>query len=188
MAPSPTNSADAALRGAGSRAEPRRRRRRRLLVVLGLALVAGALVGLDHWLPYMLLSHYKFSVDPDPEVFTDYGATHKAVTFRTNDGLKIAGCWVNRALRKAERIGSFSVRETSPVRNIASVTCPMLIIHGDADAYVPFADGQTLYDVARDPKEFYAIPGADHGTMFARGGDELTERIAAFVLRACPAN
>ena len=315
MAPSPTNSADAVLPGAGSRAEPRRRRRRRLLVVLGLALVAGALVGLDHWLPYMLLSHYKFSVDPDPEVFTDYGATHEAVAFRTSDGLTIAGwfvpakgpcrggsttlvvlhtlgrtredmlslalplwrkgfalllidlrghgesdgdhftygyhewrdvaaaidylvgrqdgCgdrvavlgasaggavaiaaaardkriralvsiasfadldrivsrrawwvpgfWVQRALRKAERIADFSVRETSPVRNLARVACPTLIVHGDADRYVPFADAEELYDVAHCPKELFVIPGADHGSMFARGGDALIDTIASFV-------
>lgn len=299
----------------GKRAAPERRRRRRLALVGFVLAVAAAVVVVDHWLPYMLVSYHKFAVDPDPPAFGDFGATHETVRLRTSDGLALAawfvpppegragacwtivvvhtlgrtrqdmlglalplwrkgfalllldlrghgesegdyftfgyhewrdvaaaidhlaergdgsgervavlgasaggavaiaaaardgriralvsiaafadldrmaarrarwlpGFWVERALRKAERIGKFSVREASPVRNIARVECPTLIVHGDADQLVPFADGQTLYHVARGPKEFYPIAGADHASMFARGGDELVGRIATFI-------
>lgn len=42
------------------------------------------------------------------------------------------------------------------------VTQPWLIVHGDADATVPVADAQTLFDAAGDAAELMLVEGADH--------------------------
>ena len=261
------------------------RRNLKRLGVLGPALVVVVLLAVDHWLPYMLLSHHKFAVNPHPEVFDDYGATPEPVSFETRDGMRIAGWfvpsseksrsaptvivlhpigntrenmlglmlpvwrkgfnlllidmrghgesggefftyghhewrdvtaaieylegrqdgsaervavlgasagaavsisgaahdsriraaiaiasfadldsivrhrawflpafWRNRALRKAERLAQFKVSETSPVRDIAAVKCPILIAHGDADARIPFEHAEQLYNAAKCEK------------------------------------
>lgn len=39
---------------------------------------------------------------------------------------------------------------------------PILIMHGTQDDWIPFAQGQALYDAAKEPKQFYAIEGAPH--------------------------
>ena len=40
---------------------------------------------------------------------------------------------------------------------------PMLFIHGDADATVPYASGQSLYSSCAWPKSFLTLLGGDHG-------------------------
>jgi dipeptidyl aminopeptidase/acylaminoacyl peptidase len=39
---------------------------------------------------------------------------------------------------------------------------PILIMHGTEDDWIPFAQGQALYESAKEPKQFYAIEGAKH--------------------------
>ncbi|MHC4201474.1 MAG: alpha/beta hydrolase [Planctomycetota bacterium] len=296
---------------------PRRRRWR--YAIAAVVLLAAVFIGLDQWLPYMLLSHHKFSVDPHPAILDDYGATVERISFVTGDGVAISGwfiptgpgsrgevvtlvvlhtlgrtrqdmlqfslplwkkgCnlalidmrghgesggkyftyghhewhdvvglvdyleqrndgsasnvvvmgasaggavaiaaaardsrikglvsiasfadlsrtirhqaswlpefWLRRAMRKAERIGGFEIGRTSPVEDIRKVASPVLIVHGAEDTYVPYEDAEELYDGAAGEKELFAIPAADHATMFSRGGEQLTDRIYSFAERAC---
>ncbi len=39
---------------------------------------------------------------------------------------------------------------------------PMLLIHGEKDSYIPIAQSQALYEVARGPKYLWAVPNASH--------------------------
>ncbi|KAG3143786.1 hypothetical protein PI124_g13378 [Phytophthora idaei] len=39
---------------------------------------------------------------------------------------------------------------------------PLLVIHGDADTNVPYANGEELFAAAAEPKTFLAIPKANH--------------------------
>ncbi len=61
---------------------------------------------------------------------------------------------------------------------IGRVQAPVLIIHGDNDSIIPFAHGERLFALARDPKQFVRMPGSDHNTL-ARDG--LYEKIEAFL-------
>lgn len=49
---------------------------------------------------------------------------------------------------------------------IARVRVPIIMIHGDADPVVPFALGKQLFEAAPEPKQFVAIPGGTHGSIF----------------------
>jgi len=48
---------------------------------------------------------------------------------------------------------------------IKSVLAPKLLTHGQADDFVRFEFSQLLFEAARDPKELYAVPLADHGNV-----------------------
>ena len=52
---------------------------------------------------------------------------------------------------------------------IAQVRMPLLIVHGDADSAVPFAQGQALFTQARSPKVFVRMIGSDHNTLTRDG-------------------
>jgi uncharacterized protein len=43
--------------------------------------------------------------------------------------------------------------------------CPVLVMHGDADRVIPFANGRALYDALAEPKRFETIRGADHNDL-----------------------
>ena len=53
--------------------------------------------------------------------------------------------------------------------NIGRVKAPLLMVHGDKDAVVPYALGRSLYDAASEPKRFATIPGGGHTVHFSQG-------------------
>lgn len=88
--------------------------------------------------------------------------------------------WRIRAIQEAERIGQFEVKATSPVHAIQTVKCPVLIIHGAEDTYIPLEDGKKLFESATSRKEFYAIVGGSHENMLQQGGQPLQKKIIDF--------
>jgi uncharacterized protein len=63
---------------------------------------------------------------------------------------------------------------------VALVKSPLLIVHGDADIVVPFAHGERLFALGREPKAFVRVPGGGHNTLAATG---LYDHVAAFLAR-----
>lgn len=61
---------------------------------------------------------------------------------------------------------------------IGDVHAPVLIVHGDADTVIPFAQGQRLYELANEPKMFVRMPGSDHATLVRDG---IYQHIAVFL-------
>jgi abhydrolase domain-containing protein 17 len=48
------------------------------------------------------------------------------------------------------------------VQRISQVDCPVLVMHGEADADIPVEHGQKLYDAAPEPKLSLWVKGAGH--------------------------
>ena len=64
---------------------------------------------------------------------------------------------------------------------IGGLRMPLLILHGDRDTTVPFAQGRRLFEAAADPKQFFAIPGAGHNDTYFIGGDAYWHAWGAFL-------
>jgi fermentation-respiration switch protein FrsA (DUF1100 family) len=62
--------------------------------------------------------------------------------------------------------------------HIGEVKAPVMIVHGDSDSIIPFAHGERLYALAREPKQFVRMPGSDHNTLVRDG---LYEKIGVFL-------
>ena len=54
------------------------------------------------------------------------------------------------------------VRQYDICKAAASIGCPILIIHGDADDTVPVADAHYIYENAKEPKRLVVIPDGTH--------------------------
>jgi len=52
---------------------------------------------------------------------------------------------------------------------IGQVRCPVLIVHGSEDTFIPAAHGRMLFEAAPDPKRLEIIQGAAHTDLFACG-------------------
>jgi abhydrolase domain-containing protein 17 len=48
------------------------------------------------------------------------------------------------------------------IAKIATIRCPVLIMHGDTDRTIPFSHGQQLYAAAPNPKKHLWVNGAGH--------------------------
>ena len=64
---------------------------------------------------------------------------------------------------------------------IEEVGCPTLFIHGDSDDIVAYRLGRALFERAKEPKQFYTIPGALHNDTFDVGGEEYFRVLTDFI-------
>ena len=79
----------------------------------------------------------------------------------------------------------FRVLAIDPVPNlkrIGMVRCPVLVLHGTADAVVPFSQGRALFELANEPKRFVPVEGAGHNDFIdGMGLDEYRKLIMNFL-------
>jgi fermentation-respiration switch protein FrsA (DUF1100 family) len=67
------------------------------------------------------------------------------------------------------------------IGKMPNIHAPLLIIHGDKDALIPFQHGQELYAAAHEPKQFYPVPSGIHGNLEMIGGTTYYETIMSFI-------
>ena len=73
------------------------------------------------------------------------------------------------------------VKNISPVSVISDVSpTPVLIIAGEGDRLIPADNGRRLFAAAREPKQLWIIPNADHGATLAAAGGEYEKRVGEF--------
>ena len=64
---------------------------------------------------------------------------------------------------------------------IAGLGCPLLVVAGDQDTIVPYAQSRRVFDAAAEPKRFVTIAGADHNDPALADGPDLIEAIDRFL-------
>ena len=74
------------------------------------------------------------------------------------------------------------------MEKVRLVKTPILVLHGDRDATVPFSQGKKVFEVASQPKKFYRIVGATHNDTFVVGGEEYYGALREFIESALAAN
>jgi uncharacterized protein len=74
------------------------------------------------------------------------------------------------------------------LEKVRLVKTPILVLHGDRDATVPFAHGKRVFEVASQPKRFHRIVGASHNDTFVVGGEEYYEILREFFESTFAAN
>lgn len=100
------------------------------------------------------------------------------------DGLVTEGAFSSHSDIAADVVpvlGRIFTREMySAERNIRKFKKPILIIHSTEDERIPFEQGERLYELANEPKEFYAIDGQHiRGPLFY--ADSITAKMARMV-------
>ena len=68
---------------------------------------------------------------------------------------------------------------------IASLRCPVLVIHSPDDDLIPFENGQKLFDAASEPKQFLTIEGG-HNEGFMVSGDAYFRGMGEFLDKHIP--
>jgi fermentation-respiration switch protein FrsA (DUF1100 family) len=93
-----------------------------------------------------------------------------AATKRRPDGLILESGFASaRALHRASPplalLSIFSSYCFPTAEYAGRAGCPVLVIHGDADGVIPFANGRELHATLPEPKRFLTIPGGDHNDV-----------------------
>lgn len=83
------------------------------------------------------------------------------------------------------RRAGYHFRQVEPLRDIAAISPrPVLIIHGQHDSVVDPRDAQSLYAAAREPKELWLLPDADHCGAYFADRQAYVAKIDAFFHRS----
>lgn len=67
------------------------------------------------------------------------------------------------------------------IAKVARLRMPLLVMHGERDEIVPFAQGRRVFDKAPEPKRFFAIPGASHNDTYVVGGEGYWRALREFL-------
>jgi fermentation-respiration switch protein FrsA (DUF1100 family) len=78
-------------------------------------------------------------------------------------------------------IGSLLRTRYDTIEKVRKVKVPVLVLHGDRDEVVPFAQGKKVYDAAPGPKTFHRIVGASHNDTFIVGGENYYRSLRDFI-------
>lgn len=77
----------------------------------------------------------------------------------------------------------FFIGQASAVASLHHNHLPLLIIHGQADTFVPTAMARVNYQATRGPKELWLVPHAPHAKSFATAPTAYRQHLARFLQR-----
>ncbi|QIK69707.1 alpha/beta hydrolase [Erysipelothrix sp. HDW6C] len=75
----------------------------------------------------------------------------------------------------------YTFREASALEQVKKNTLPILMIHGEADDFVPYTMFDTVYQAAGGQKMRYTVPDAVHGASYNRNPNKYKETIGTFL-------
>lgn len=102
----------------------------------------------------------------------------------------IAGLILESTFTSAFRVvAPFPVLPFEKFNNLAKlrkINCPILIMHGQIDSVIPFHHSQTLFNAAKEPKQFLWVADADHNDFMDVAGDRHRQALLEFQTRLKP--
>lgn len=69
------------------------------------------------------------------------------------------------------------------LEKVKRIRVPLLVLHGDQDEIVPYAQGRQVFDAAPEPKQFFTIRGAHHNDTYVVGGENYFSALKNFIDR-----
>jgi len=117
-------------------------------------------------------------------------AAEMAVRF-TNQAVILESPFVSiremaRAVFPSLPVGPLLQTRYDVVQKIRRIKTPLLVLHGDRDEIVPFAQGELVFSAAPQPKKFYKIAGAAHNDTYIVGGNRYFEELKNFIDSTAP--
>lgn len=80
----------------------------------------------------------------------------------------------------ARIFGHFDLEEASPLQAMKTCKIPVILFHGDEDAFVPFTMSEELYEACNAPKRLVAVKGAGHGLAYPKDEAGYISALKAF--------
>jgi len=78
-------------------------------------------------------------------------------------------------------IGALLKTRYDTEEKVRRIKTPLLVLHGDRDEVVPFAQGKRIFAAAPEPKIFFTIRGAGHNDTYLAGGARYFEQLKNFI-------
>jgi len=76
--------------------------------------------------------------------------------------------------------GHFNLEETDAVRAVQRAKVPILLIHGEADTFVPCDMSRQIYKNCASDITFVTVPDAGHGLCYTVSPDIYKQAVTGF--------
>jgi pimeloyl-ACP methyl ester carboxylesterase len=76
--------------------------------------------------------------------------------------------------------GRFNLNADSPLKAVKKTKLPILLIHGDADDFVPYDMSRNLHAAAPEKITFHTVPGAGHALNYVKDPETYVRVIREF--------
>ena len=107
-----------------------------------------------------------------------------AIIQKVGKGLHVPPFVTGVAAPLAARLfGRFNLRGASAIEALRESKTPTLLIHGEADSFVPCEMSRALHEAAPELTELHTFPGAEHGVSYVQDPARYAELTAAFARR-----
>ena len=83
----------------------------------------------------------------------------------------------------AKFFGKFDLNKFSPKKSVSESKTPIIIMHGEADDFVPCRMSGEIYDSCASEKYLYTFGGAGHGFSFAKDAEKYEHAVKDFFLK-----
>lgn len=80
----------------------------------------------------------------------------------------------------ARVFGGFDLEETSPIEAVSKTKLPIVFIHGDGDAFVPYEMSVACFNATRTAKKLVSVEGAGHGLAYPVDPSKYVESLKDF--------
>ncbi|WP_413558167.1 alpha/beta hydrolase [Bdellovibrio sp. HCB209] len=91
----------------------------------------------------------------------------------------LARSWVTWILQPLTYVALSDSYSPEPLSDFSPI--PMLFIHGTDDPVIPFASSEDMFAAAREPKQFWTVPGGHHGDLFEVNNRELRQKFLNYL-------
>ncbi|MFG6206744.1 alpha/beta hydrolase [Pseudomonas retamae] len=111
---------------------------------------------------------------------------------RSHSPLPVRGLVIESTFTSLADVAAAVANTSLPVRwllsqkfdsidKIADIHMPLLVVHGQADAFVPPRFSEQLFNAAEQPKRLLLVPGATHNNSMALGGRDYRKALDALM-------
>ena len=108
-------------------------------------------------------------------------STPKAIIQKIIKEMRLPPALVYPFIKLGARIfGHFNLEEASPLQAMATCKIPVILFHGDEDAFVPFAMSEEILNACNTQKRLVAVKGAGHGLAFPKDEAAYIAALKAF--------
>ncbi len=90
----------------------------------------------------------------------------------------------NVAMARSQKFAKFKARDVSPLEDVTRLRIPILFIHGTSDSFINFDYSKMLYHKAREPRELFLVPGANHTDVWEVAGKLYETKVLGFLSKA----
>ncbi|MBQ8751560.1 MAG: alpha/beta hydrolase [Clostridia bacterium] len=82
--------------------------------------------------------------------------------------------------------GGFRLKDGGAVEAVANTKLPILLVHGEADGFVPCAMSREIAAACRSDMTFFTVPEAGHGASFLVDKEGYKAAVLAFLQKVLP--